>query len=130
MKIELALRSDADLPDDVLRRKFNKADEVAFTDDGLEIAFVAGGDVWVMDTKLREPQRVTKTDGYEANVTFSLDGQSLIFTSIEEGQTDVWKATRKDIEKFWWQNTQFNLEKITDDMHVESKLRFTPTRSN
>ncbi len=28
VKIELTLRSDADLPDDVLRRKFNKADEV------------------------------------------------------------------------------------------------------
>ena len=126
VKIELTLKNDANLPDDVLRRKFTEADEVAFTDDGLEIAFVAGGDVWVMDTKLREPQRVTKTDGYEADVIFAPDGKSLLFTSVSEGQTDVWKAVRADADKFWWQNTQFNLEKLTDDTHLESGLRFTP----
>ena len=125
-KIELSLKNDANLPDDVLRRKFTEADEVAFTDDGLEIAFVAGGDVWVMDTKLREPQRVTKTDGYEADVVFAPDGKTLWFTCTTEGQTDVWRASRADAEKFWWQNTQFSIEKITDDQHVESGLRFTP----
>lgn len=126
VKIELALKNDADMPDDLLRRKFSKADEVAFTDDGLEIALIAGGDVWVMDTKLKEPQRVTKTDGYEANVIFAADGKSLLFTSVNDGQTDVWKATRDDADKFWWQNSKFTLEKLTDDTHVESGLRFTP----
>ncbi|MDX1928095.1 MAG: S41 family peptidase [Pirellulaceae bacterium] len=126
IKIELTLKNDADMPDDVLRRKFAKADEVVFTDDGLEIALIAGGDVWVMDTKLKEPQRVTKTDGYEANVTFAPDGKSLWFTSVSDGQTDVWKATRADADKFWWQNAKFTVEKLTDDMHVESGLRFTP----
>ncbi len=126
IKIDLSLKNDADIPDDSLRRKFSKADEVAFTDDGLEIAFIAGGDVWVMDTKLKEPQRVTKTDGYERSLVFSPDGKSLLFTSVEEGQTDIWKASRADEEKFWWQNAKFKLEKITDDMHVESSLRFTP----
>ncbi len=126
VKIELSLTNDVDLPDDVLRRKFTQADEVSFTDDGLEIAFVAGGDVWVMDTKLKEPQRVTKSDGYEANLTFAPDGKNLLFTSVSEGQTDVWQANRADAEKFWWQNSKFTLEKLTDDMHVESGLRFTP----
>ncbi len=126
VKIELTLKNDANLPDDVLRRNFTQADEVAFSDDGLEIALIAGGDVWIMDTKLREPQRVTRTDGYEADVTFAPDGKSLLFTSVTEGQTDVWQATRADADKFWWQNTQFSLEKITDDTHVESGLRFTP----
>ncbi len=126
IKIELTLQQDADLPEDILRRKFTAADDIAFTDDGLEIALIAGGDVWVMDTKLREPQRVTKTDGYEQDVVFSSDGQSLLFTSNHAGQTDIWKATRKNPEKFWWQNKEFNLEKQTDDLQVESDLRFTP----
>ena len=125
-KIELTLQNDVDLPDEVLRRKHTIAEDVAFTEDGLEIAFIAGGDVWVMDTKLREPQRVTKTDGYEQDVLFAADGQSLLFTAIQDGQTDIWKATRKDTEKFWWQNKEFGLEKLTDDMLVESELRFTP----
>ena len=37
------------------------ATEVAFSDDGLEVAFIAGGDLWVMDTELREPRQVTET---------------------------------------------------------------------
>src|SRR5205823_10870647 len=41
------------------RRVLNTASQVSFTKDGLEMAFVAGGDVWVMDTELREPKQVT-----------------------------------------------------------------------
>ncbi len=126
VKIELAAQGDLDLPEDSLRRKFSKAKSVAFTADGLEVAFVAGGDLWVMDTKLREPQRVTMTDGYEENLQFARDGQSIWFTSVTDGQADIWKATRKDDELFWWQNDEFGLEQVTDDMHVESDLRFTP----
>jgi hypothetical protein len=46
----------ADLPEDVLRRKFSTTEDVAVTDDGLKIALVTGGDRWVVDTKLREPE--------------------------------------------------------------------------
>lgn len=125
-KIELRVAGDVDLPQDEMRREFSSADEVAFTDDGLEIAFVAGGDVWVTDTKLREPKRVTTTAGYEENVTFSTDGTELWFTSVTDGQVDIWKVTRQDADSYWWQNSEFNLEQVTRDMHVESDLRFTP----
>jgi len=126
VKIQLTLQNDADLPDDTMRRKFTSADDVTFTDDGLEIAMIAGGDLWVMDTKLREPRRITKTDGYEQDLIFSPDGQSILFTSTTDGQTDICKVTRTEPELFWWQNKEFKLEKLTDDMHVESNLRFTP----
>ncbi len=125
-KIKFRLDADMELPRDELRREYTKADQVAFTADGLEIAMLAGGDVWVMDTKLREPQRVTVMPGYEEDVVFSNDGNELWFTSTKDGQTDIWKATRKDAERFWWQNTEFNVEQVTNDPHVESKLRFIP----
>ncbi len=125
-KIEFRLDADTELPRDELRREYTKADQVAFSADGLEIAILAGGDVWVMDTKLREPQRVTLMPGFEENVVFSNDGNELWFTSTKDGQTDIWKATRRDGERFWWQNTEFNVEQVTNDPHVESKLRFTP----
>ncbi len=125
-KIELRVAGDVELPSESLRREFSQAQEVAFTQDGLEMALVAGGDVWVIDTKLREPQRVTSSGGYEADLRFSLDGNEIVFTSVADGKTDIWKATRKDEGKFWWQNTEFQLQQLTDDMHVESELRFTP----
>ncbi|MEM9366217.1 MAG: S41 family peptidase [Planctomycetota bacterium] len=124
-KVELSVRDDVDLPHNELRRELSDANDVAFTQDGLEIAFVAGGDVWVMDTVLREPKRVTSTDGYEEDVTFSPDGDELWFVSTEEGQADVYRVTRGDDELYWWQNETFRRDRVTNDMHVESDLRFT-----
>ena len=43
------------------RDTLTQATQVAFSDDGREIAFIAGGDVWVMDTELKEPVQVTNT---------------------------------------------------------------------
>lgn len=125
-KIELALKDDIDLPNNKLRREFSSATDVTFSADGLDIAIVAGGDIWVLDTKLREPQRVTKTAGYEDDIVFSPDGSEIWFTSVEDGKVDLWKASRKDSEKYWWQNTEFDLEQITNDMDVESSPKFTP----
>ncbi len=125
-KIELVVDSDVDLPSADLKRELSAADEAAFSKDGLEVAFISGGDVWVMDTELREPMRVTSTAGYEDDLVFSPDGNELWFTSSAEGQVDIWKATRQDSDKYWWLNEQFDLEQITNDAHVEGSLRFTP----
>ncbi len=43
------------IPPDADRRSLDRADSAAFSRDGLEIAFIAGGDAFVMDTELREP---------------------------------------------------------------------------
>src|SRR5207248_9965035 len=40
------------------RRTLQSANQVAFSGDGLEVAFTAGGDLWVMEPELREPRQV------------------------------------------------------------------------
>ncbi len=125
-KIELSASADVELPQDEQRRELSSASDVAFSADGLDVAFIAGGDVWVMDTKLREPKQVTSTPGYEENLLFSNDGSELWFTSIQSGKTDVYRAKPKQEGVYWWQNDEFEVEAVTDDMHVESDLRFTP----
>ena len=103
-----------------------RATGVAFTDDGREVAFVAGGDIWVMDTELREPKRVTYTAADERAPVFSKDMKSLYFLSETGGQTDIWKASRTHDDKFWWQNDKFQYETITKDAHTERGLALTP----
>ncbi|MFN3191642.1 MAG: S41 family peptidase [Aureliella sp.] len=124
--IELRVQEDIALPQAEIRRELSSATDVAFSKDGLEIAMVVGGDVWVMDTTLREPKRITSTNGYEDEVVFGPEGDEIWFTSITDGKPDVWKASRKDEELYWWQNDEFELENVTDDALVESDLRFTP----
>ncbi|MCA8958974.1 MAG: PD40 domain-containing protein [Planctomycetes bacterium] len=114
------------LAPELVRRNLTSADEVAFTDDGLEIAFVAGGDVWVMDTELREPRRITSTPEEERDPVFSADGEQLYFVSDADGQCDIWRAERKRSDSYWWQNEEFRLERWTRDPAVESNLECVP----
>ena len=107
-------------------RTTTSATAAAFTDDAREIAFVAGGDVWVMDTELREPKRITNTPQEERDLVFSKDFKTLWIVSDAAGQTDVWKITRADEKKYWWQNDEFVAARVTNDEGTESDLRLTP----
>lgn len=112
--------------DPVLRRNLDSASDVAFTQDGLEIAFIAGGDLWVMDTELREPIQVTNTPEDESSPLFTAEGDALIFVSDQGGQSDIWRAERGDAERYWWLNDEFNLTRLTEDADIESNLSFSP----
>ena len=109
-----------------LRRLLRQATEVAFSKDGLEIAFIAGGDVWVMDTELREPKPVTHTTEEERDLVFSNDGKALFFVSDRDGQADIWRAERSDPQRYWWQNDSFTLKRLTHDPVVEFALSVSP----
>jgi tricorn protease len=118
---------DGDLAQDPKQRRvLTEATDVAFSKDGLEVAFVAGGDLWVMDTELREPQRITATPEEERGPVFSPKGDAILFVSDQGGQADIWKAERSDAAKDWWQNDRFKLERLTNDADVEADLKFSP----
>src|SRR5262249_32188157 len=127
---KIDISCDSDLPlERIERRVLTTATEAAFTGDGLEVAFIAGGDLWVMDTELREPKQVIATAELESNPVFSPDGQALYFVADRDAKSDIYKATRSDPKKHWWQNEKFNIERITDDGEVKSALRFSPEGS-
>jgi len=124
-KIEI-FRDDDRPAERLERRVLDRASSVDFTSDGLEIAFIAGGDLWVMDTELREPRRVTKTEEEERNPVFAPDGQSILLMSDAGGKTEIWRATRSDAKKPWWLNTSFKYDQLTSDGEAKSKLTFSP----
>src|SRR5205814_8937618 len=97
------------------RRTRTTASRVAFATDGLEVAFAAGGDLWVMDTELREPRQVSTSAEEEKSPVFAPEGDSILFLSDAGGQTDVWRAERADKAKYWFQNTKFKLTPLTRD---------------
>ena len=125
-KLDLKVAADTDLPDDLQRSTGNRADQVAFTEDGLEIAFTLNGDLWVMDTELKEPVQVTKSDGYEESPIFANDGKSLWFTRRQAGQVDLWKIEPKDPNKYWWQQREFVETRMSESSGSKSNLKFTP----
>src|SRR5205085_6809168 len=98
--VKLTITASADRgPDPVERRVLTSANQVAFSADGLELAFTAGGDLWVMDTELREPRRVTASAEEERDPVFAPDGSAVYFVSDMHGECNVWRAERADAAK-------------------------------
>ncbi len=110
----------------VVRKMVSRAESVSFTADGKQMAFVAGGDVWVMDTVLKEPVRVTRTAAPEGEVVFLPDGKRLLFTSLEGGDWDIWEARPADPAKWMWLNEEFRLRRVTRDPAREHGLSVGP----
>ena len=108
-------------------RLLSTATAAAFSPDGLEIAFIAGGDLWVMDTELREPRQITKTAPEEKAPVFTPDGQAILFVGPSGmNKHAIWKATRQNAKQFWWQNKSFALAKLVESDDVPSKLKLNP----
>ena len=124
-RIEITVSQD-DQDDDLHRRTLKTATDAAFSNDGLEIAFISGGDLWVMETELREPVRVTTTAQFESNPLFINDDTAIACVSWKNGEPDIWKIERADTSKYWWQNDEFTSIRITEDDALESKLRLSP----
>ncbi len=109
------------------RRKEKRTMDADFTPDAKEVAFIAGGDLWIMDLILSEPVRVTHDATLERDVLFSPDGERLYFISDREGfHPDIWYATKKDPKKPWFLQKGFALRRLTNDEAAERSLRFSP----
>ena len=115
--------------DPIDRRVLSQATEVAFSNDGLEVAFLAGGDVWVMDTELREPKQVTTSVEHERDLVMSPDGQYVYFITDMYGETNIWRAERADKAKYWWQNSEFKLRRITQTKADKNNIKLSPDGS-
>jgi tricorn protease len=114
--------------DDVLRRRMTEATDAAITDDGLEVAFIAGGDLWVMETVLREPVQITSTAGFESHPMFVEKDRAILCVSCNDSRSDIVKITRKDESRYWWQNSEFNIVSLTQDAASKSELKLSPDR--
>jgi len=135
-KIELQAETDQARPE--VRRRWYTAvwnnDEtgsIDFTDDGLQMCFTTGGDLWVMDTVLREPQAVTTETGiHEREAVFTPDGEHILLLRDYGHSINVWEAGRANTNEYWWQNTAFELNPVTDDEEGKYHLSVSPTGSN
>ncbi len=118
--------SGDELASNIERIRQTRARTVAFTDDGKQIAIVAGEDLFVMDRVLREPVQVTATANVESDPVFADGGKRLLFVSDAGGEVDIQEATSDREDGAWWRSGSFALRKVTDDHAVESGLKPSP----
>jgi tricorn protease len=125
--VRIAITEDSDdLGEDTVRRSLKSATDLSFSKDGLEMAFIAGGDLWVMETVLKEPVQITHTAEFESDPVISGDGNAIYVVGWRDGKPDIMRIERADENKYWWQNTEFRTTAITDDASVEASLALSP----
>lgn len=101
---------------------------VDFSADTKQIVFAAGGDLWVMDTVIREPVAVTTgTEGMDNFAEFSADEKAVYFLRDTGDAANIWKAERADPKLPWWRNRFFELTRITSDQHARTAMSLDPT---
>lgn len=134
-KIELWI--DTDQPTQKIRRRhydkvWNNDQWGSFdsSKDGLEFCFTTGGDLWVMDTILREPVAVCNDSAtHEREAVFSNDEKTIYFLRDDGLGVNIWKAERQDEELYWWENDGFILSPITQDRISRSTFSISPDGS-
>jgi tricorn protease len=118
-----------------LRRSYSTCDNnygpgnCTFRADGDEVAFTAGGDVWVMPLR-DEARRPACLHGssrtHERDCAFSPDGATLYYLSDRGDGTDVWAARRADAAKAWSDNTAFNRRRLAGGDVCRRRLSVSP----
>ena len=100
---------------------------VAFTSDGAQVAFTAGGDLWVMDAVIRQPVRVyTATNAFVRECAFSPSGRTLYFIADKGDGTFVARARCANAALPWWENTAFTRHVLVSDDAFRKNLSVSP----
>jgi len=124
---QLKIRQQEDLPDTTKElRKITGTVDADFTASGLEYAFCAEGELWVSDTVLREPNRITHTDGREQDAVFSPDGQWIYYLKDDGIDCNIWRVRRKHEKEFWWRAGSFEHEQVTQGNEPKRRMKLSP----
>ena len=127
-KINLWVGDDGanDASEREMRRILSRATNLSFSSDGLEVAFIAGGDLWVMDTVLREPRQITATPEEENEPIFAPDDKSIFFIRDGGRSSDIFRAERGNPKAYWFLNSSFKHTRVTKDGEEKSDLHLVP----
>jgi tricorn protease len=124
---QLKIRQREDLPDTTKElRKITGTVDADFTASGLEYVFCAEGELWTSDTVLREPNRITHTDGREQDAVFSPDGQWIYYLKDDGIDCNVWRVRRKHEKEFWWRAGSFQHEQVTQGNEPKRRMKLSP----
>jgi len=100
--------------------------DATVTKSGLEWAFTAGGEIWAMDTVLKEPKRLTDSPAIESDIYFSDDSKHLYFKKDNGLAANYWRMSKSDSSEFWWTATTLTQEAVTKGESVKFGFQISP----
>lgn len=125
---KVEVRVVADKQDrDIIKRRVRRADEMAVSKDGKQVAFIYAGDVYVTSTEYETTKRITNTAVQERDIDFAPDGRSLIYSSERDGLWQVYRTSIvNDDEKYFPYCTEMKEDRITNSDQTSFQPLFKP----
>ncbi|MCP4214884.1 MAG: peptidase S41, partial [bacterium] len=105
VKLKVAIRADLRRNPVQYKKLRSGATEICPSPDGKEVAFVARGEVFVTSTEYATTKRITNTPGQERSVSFSPDGNTLLYASEKDGSWNLYETTRVRKEELHFANS-------------------------
>lgn len=101
--------------------------DVDFCNNGMQIAYTTGGDLFVTDTVVKEPRLVHGSSlTQERDCVFSPDGSALYYVSDRGDGSDLWVATLADTNQQWWSAHEFVKRRLVSDSVIRRDLQISP----
>ncbi len=116
------------------RADLDGASDLAINPEGTLAAFVVHGDIFVTDIvdadeqKIAVPPtvRVTDTPERELDLSWSPDGETLLFSTARNGNLDLYTAARTDDGVAWTDTFDFATEALASGPEHERAARWSP----
>lgn len=101
--------------------------EFSLSPDGDEIAFISRGDVFVSSSDGAFTKQITKTAAREAGVSFSPDGEYLIYAGERNAKWSIFKASKvREEEPFFYAASLINEESVIDNDKDNYQAKISP----
>lgn len=94
---------------------------------GEEVAFTAGGGLYLMNVDKREPFKVHfESSSVVRDCAFTPDGSQLYYLVDHGDGTDLWRAERIDPKKPWFEQTELRRTRLLADGTTRTCLTISP----
>lgn len=93
------------------RSFLNKINEMTISPNGMEVAVVLHGEVYVVNPETGTTKRITETPNEERWVNFHPDGKKLLYSSFRDGSWNIYETSLEDKDELFFFNSTKLLEK-------------------
>jgi len=126
-KVSITLAADTKANNERVTPVTGGARDMAVSPNGKEVAFIVRGDVFVTSVEGSATKQITRTPEAEADVSFSPDGDALLYASERNGRWRVMEARRaRAAEPYFYASTVVNETPLVENVHENGQPVYSP----
>lgn len=125
-KVPVTVRKDR-VENEISINKVAKAGQFAVSPNKKEIAFIYRGEVFVTSVDYATTKRITNTPEQERSVSFSPDGEAILYTAERNESWNIYQTTHnRDGEKYFYNSTLLKEETLVDNGEETFQPSYSP----